>query len=129
MTEFLPAQPNLYTVEAHGRSVVVISAYSVGPPPDELLSDSKMIEALRKMEEVEAQMADFLKQKGIDPSPRAPAQRACLCVRTIPLHGHPRCRGAPGVGPKPAGTSKNSRRSRHRSRSTGSHQKANGDPR
>ena len=65
MTEFFPPQPNLYTVEAHGRPVVVISATSSEPPSDKMLANPRVIEALRRTRQLEADMA---KELSVDPN-------------------------------------------------------------
>jgi hypothetical protein len=64
--EFFPPQPKLYTVEAHGRPVVVLSATRLGPPPDEMLAYTKVIEALRNSRHVMSELADKAKQRGFN---------------------------------------------------------------
>jgi hypothetical protein len=68
MTEFLPRQPNLYTVEAHGRPVVVISATaSLGLPDDAMLVNPNIRERLRLMRRAKSLWNDLAKRLRIDP--------------------------------------------------------------
>src|SRR4051812_21307106 len=64
MTDFLPRQPGLYTVEAMGRPVVVLSANSEPVPEDNWLADPQFAEAMRKGGEAMRALHARAKQMG-----------------------------------------------------------------
>jgi len=63
MVEILPL-PRLYTVEAHGRPVVVISVRDE-QPHDAWLSDSELTAAVRKAREHQAMIGSVPEQRGV----------------------------------------------------------------
>jgi len=66
MVEIRPL-PRLYTVETHGRPVVVISVRDE-QPHDTWLSDSELTAAVRKAREHQAMIGGPLEQRGVAPS-------------------------------------------------------------
>lgn len=65
MTEFFPPQPNLYTVEAHGRPVVTLSATPIPTPSDDMLTNPLFVEALRKSHQILSDLRDDAEPEGV----------------------------------------------------------------